>query len=91
MIGGMHTIFYSKDADALRRFFRDVLKLRLWMRDMAGLFSRHRPRCLLFIQPKANVTPIENLVPGEFFLVCSLQATPQARGPHRVDAPLGQC
>ncbi|HKE09553.1 MAG TPA: hypothetical protein VKB48_17105 [Candidatus Acidoferrum sp.] len=28
MIGGMHTIFYSKDPDALRRFFRDVLKLR---------------------------------------------------------------
>ena len=28
MIGGMHTIFYSKDAEALRAFFRDVLKLR---------------------------------------------------------------
>jgi len=28
MIGGMHTIFYSKDAEALRGFFRDVLKLR---------------------------------------------------------------
>jgi hypothetical protein len=28
MIGGMHTIFYSKDAEVLRGFFRDVLKLR---------------------------------------------------------------
>jgi len=26
MIGGMHTIFYSKDAEALRLFFRNVLK-----------------------------------------------------------------
>ena len=27
MIGGMHTIFYSKNADAVRAFFRDVLEL----------------------------------------------------------------
>lgn len=28
MIGGMHTIFYSKDPDAVRSFFRDVLEFR---------------------------------------------------------------
>lgn len=26
MIGGMHTVLYSKNAEAVRKFFRDVLK-----------------------------------------------------------------
>jgi catechol 2,3-dioxygenase-like lactoylglutathione lyase family enzyme len=36
MISGAHVVVYSKDADADRAFFRDVLGFSMWMRDMAG-------------------------------------------------------
>ena len=64
MIGGMHTIFYSKDAEALRGFFRDVLKL-------PSVDAGHG--WLIFAAPPSElaVHPTEGHGYAEVFLMCA--------------------
>ena len=69
MISGAHFILYSADADADRRFFRDVLKLPSV--DAGGGW-------LIFALPPAElaVHPSEDAGTHELFLVCDdLDAT----------------
>lgn len=64
MIGGMHTIFYSKDAEGLRGFFRDVLKL-------PSVDAGHG--WLIFAAPPTElaVHPAEGNSYTEVFLLCA--------------------
>lgn len=64
MIGGMHTIFYSKNADAVRAFFRDVLEL-------PAVDAGHG--WLLFAAPPAEVAvhPAEKSGRIEVYLMCA--------------------
>lgn len=64
MIGGMHTIFYSKDAEALRGFFRDVLRL-------PSVDAGHG--WLIFAAPPSElaVHPTEGNGYAEVFLMCA--------------------
>jgi predicted enzyme related to lactoylglutathione lyase len=63
MINGTHAIIYSKDADALRAFFRDVLELRHV--DAGGGW-------LLFALPPAEIAmhPAEGEDSVELYLMC---------------------
>ncbi|HSR23405.1 MAG TPA: VOC family protein, partial [Candidatus Eisenbacteria bacterium] len=63
MIKGMHAIVYSRDAEADRRFFRDVLG---WP------FVDAHGGWLIFAQPPAElaVHPIEGAERHELFLMC---------------------
>lgn len=64
MIGGMHTIFYSKDAEALRGFFHNVLRLR-------SVDAGHG--WLIFAAPPSElaVHPAEGNGYAEVFLMCA--------------------
>ncbi len=64
MIGGMHTILYSKNADAVRMFFRDVL-------EFPSVDAGHG--WLIFAAPPAElaVHPDEKGGSHELFLMCA--------------------
>ncbi|MGH9774633.1 MAG: VOC family protein [Candidatus Acidiferrales bacterium] len=64
MIGGVHTIFYSKNADALRAFFRDVLKF-------PSVDAGHG--WLIFAAPPGEIAihPAEERARHELFLMCA--------------------
>ena len=69
MINGAHVIIYSKDADADRAFFRDVLNLK-WVDAHGGW--------LIFALPPSEVAchPAEENGKHEFYLMCDdVQAT----------------
>ncbi len=69
MINGVHAILYSRDADALRGFFRDTLQLD-------SVDAGHG--WLIFGLPPAElaVHPDEGATRAELFLLCEdLQAT----------------
>ena len=63
MIFGMHTILYSKDAEAVRTFFRDVLKL-------PSVDAGHG--WLIFAAPPSElaVHPVEGPGYAELYLMC---------------------
>jgi Glyoxalase/Bleomycin resistance protein/Dioxygenase superfamily len=63
MVGGMHTILYSKSADAVRVFFRDVLKFPC-------VDAGHG--WLLFATPPAEIAvhPTEGRSYAELYLMC---------------------
>lgn len=63
MIFGMHTILYSKDADAVRAFFRDVLKF-------SSVDAGHG--WLIFAAPPSElaVHPVEGPGYAELYLMC---------------------
>jgi hypothetical protein len=64
MIGGAHTIFYSKQADALRAFFRDVL-------EFPSVDAGHG--WLIFATPPSElaVHPAEERSYQELYLMCT--------------------
>lgn len=69
MIFGMHTILYSQNADAVRAFFRDVLKF-------PSVDAGHG--WLIFAAPPAElaVHPVEGSSHAELYLMCKdLDAT----------------
>jgi hypothetical protein len=63
MINGLHAILYSPDAEALRRFFRDVLE---WPSVDAG------GGWLIFAAPPAEIAahPAETAGKAELYLMC---------------------
>ena len=77
MVNGSHVIFYAKDADKVRSFFRDVLEL-------GSVDAGHG--WLIFALPPAEfaVHPIEDTPRYELYLMCDdIQATTkglQAKG-----------
>lgn len=64
MIGGMHTIVYSKNPDAVRAFFRDVL-------EFPSIDAGHG--WLIFATPPAEIAihPTEGRPYAELYLMCS--------------------
>jgi predicted enzyme related to lactoylglutathione lyase len=64
MIGGMHTILYSKQPDALRSFFRDVLQF-------PSVDAGHG--WLIFAAPPGElaVHPTEDRAYAELYLLCA--------------------
>jgi len=69
MIGGMHTILYSRNADAVREFLRDVLKF-------PSVDAGHG--WLIFAAPPAEIAvhPTEGQSYAELYLMCpSLEET----------------
>jgi len=64
MIGGVHTIFYSKQAEALRAFFRDVLEFPSVDAGQGWL---------IFAAPPAElaVHPAEERAYHELYLMCA--------------------
>ena len=56
MITGAHVIVYSKDAEADRAFFRDVLKFNHVDVHGAGSSSSCRPRKSRFIRPTRMIS-----------------------------------
>jgi predicted enzyme related to lactoylglutathione lyase len=69
MIFGMHTILYSKNADAVRAFFRDVLEFR-------SIDAGHG--WLIFAAPPSElaVHPVEGPGYAELYLMCkNLEST----------------
>ena len=63
MIHGVHALFYAKDADKVRGFFKDVLKLR-------SVDAGHG--WLIFALPPAElgIHPTEDKPHQEFYLMC---------------------
>lgn len=81
MIGGMHTILYSKNADAVRAFFRDVLKFRSVDAGQGWL---------IFAAPPAEIAvhPTEGQSYAEVYLMCSdLEDTVEALKAKGVEFP----
>jgi hypothetical protein len=69
MINGVHTLFYAKDADKVRSFFKDTLKL-------GSVDAGHG--WLIFALPPAElgIHPTEDKPHQEFYLMCDdIQAT----------------
>ena len=69
MVNGVHALFYAKDADKVRSFFKDTLKL-------ASVDAGHG--WLIFALPPAElgIHPTENKPYQEFYLMCDdIQAT----------------
>lgn len=64
MIGGMHTVLYSKNAEAVRKFFRDVLRLSFV--DAGGGW-------LIFAAPPSELAVHPSDVRGgpELYLMCA--------------------
>ncbi|MGA7031117.1 MAG: VOC family protein [Candidatus Acidiferrales bacterium] len=69
MINGVHALFYAQDADKVRGFFKDVLKL-------GSVDAGHG--WLIFALPPAElgIHPTEDKPHHEFYLMCDdIQAT----------------
>jgi len=83
MIGGMHTILYSKNADAVRGFFRDVLR---FPNVDAG------QGWLIFAAPPAEIAvhPTEERSYTELYMMCAdLKATMEELKARGVEFPAG--
>jgi len=83
MIGGMHTILYSKNADAVRGFFRDVLR---FPNVDAG------QGWLIFAAPPAEIAvhPTEERSYTELHMMCAdLKATMEELKARGVEFPAG--
>jgi predicted enzyme related to lactoylglutathione lyase len=81
MILGMHTILYSKNADAVRAFFRDVLKF-------PSVDAGHG--WLIFAAPPSElaVHPVEGPGYAELYLMCKdLDATVKSLQKEGVEFP----
>lgn len=81
MIGGMHTILYSKDAEGVRAFFKDVLQF-------PSVDAGHGWR--IFATPPAEIAvhPTEGRGFAELYLMCEdLEATMEALKAKGVEFP----
>lgn len=81
MIGGMHTILYSKDAEAVRAFFKVVLQF-------PSVDAGHG--WLIFATPPAEIAvhPTEGRGFAELYLMCDdLEATVEALKAKGVEFP----
>lgn len=81
MIGGMHTILYSKNAEAVRAFFKDVL-------EFPSVDAGHG--WLIFATPPAEIAVHPTEGPGfaELYLMCEdLESTMEALKARGVEFP----
>jgi predicted enzyme related to lactoylglutathione lyase len=81
MIGGMHTILYSKNAEAVRAFFRDVLQF-------PSVDAGHG--WLIFATPPAEIAvhPTEDRSFAELYLMCDdLESTVESLKSSGVEFP----